>query len=261
MHTLQPPWPLTGVIRALRARKPQKVEKKFPGPRGQKRLKKSRKKVKKELKTTLFRLFQPFFSLFDPGAERPRELFFDFFLGFRARRARMTPVRGQGGCNAYMKNAEHHQFESDTDASPLSQNVSCKRYGYTYMKHFLVAVFKFNASTYTSKTRRDSLFTRERRNSDRGLSFWWAQEWFQQTKLKKVTSANFRGRSPELVPEPPFAYDAVQNPLKRGVPELILDSPPESSWTSLSSVWFAGTTDSLSLGCFWDRGRHGSRLP
>ena len=31
---LQPSWPLTGVIRALRARNPKKVEKKLPGPLG-----------------------------------------------------------------------------------------------------------------------------------------------------------------------------------------------------------------------------------
>ena len=82
----------------------QKVEKKFTGPLGpgvkkwkkvEKRLKKSRKKVIFDSFLTFFRLFSAFF---DPGAERPRELFFDF-LGFRARRARMTPVRGQGGCN------------------------------------------------------------------------------------------------------------------------------------------------------------------
>ena len=49
---------------------------------------------------------------------------------------------------------------------------------------------------------------------------------------KKVKFANFAGRNPELVPQPPFV----------GVPEPIPDSFLESSRTSLSSVWFAGNT-------------------
>ena len=57
----------------------------------------------------------------------------------------------------------------------------------------------------------------------------------------KVRFTNFRGRSPELVPECPFACKYLQ-PLKKGVPEQFLDSFPESSRTSLSPVWFAGTT-------------------
>ena len=68
------------------------------------------------------------------------------------------------------------------------------------------------------------------------------QEWFQQTKPKKVRLANFRERSPELVLEPPFACKYHTKPPKKGVPELIPDSFPDSSRTSLSSVWFAGAT-------------------
>ena len=65
------------------------------------------------------------------------------------------------------------------------------------------------------------------------------QEWFRQSKPKKVRFANFGERSPELVPEPPFACKYYTKPLKKGVSELILDSFPEISRTSLSSVWFA----------------------
>ena len=75
--------------------KSQKGRKKVPGAsraRGQKRLKKSQKRVKNEWKTTSFRLF------LTPGPRGPGN-FFWALLGFRARRARMTPVRGQGGCN------------------------------------------------------------------------------------------------------------------------------------------------------------------
>ena len=71
-------------------------------PRGQKRLKKSRKRWKSRKKVvfdsflTFFRFFQPFLTR---GREAPKTVF-RLFLGFRARRARMTPVRGQGGCNS-----------------------------------------------------------------------------------------------------------------------------------------------------------------
>ena len=68
------------------------------------------------------------------------------------------------------------------------------------------------------------------------------QEWFRQTKPKKVRFANFRGRSPERVPEPTFDCKHYTKPLKKGVPELIPNSFPESLRTSLSSVWFAGAT-------------------
>ena len=54
--------------------------------------------------------------------------------------------------------------------------------------------------------------------------------------------ANFRGSSPELVPEPPFACKYYTKPLKEGVPELIPDSFLESLQTSLSLVWFAAAT-------------------
>ena len=57
-HVLQPPWPVTGV-------------------------EKGQKRVKNNL---FFRLFQPFFNIFsaffDPGVERPRELFFQLFGDF-----------------------------------------------------------------------------------------------------------------------------------------------------------------------------------
>ena len=69
------------------------------GPSG--RLKKSRKKVENESKTTFFQLFQLLFDFFQPflapGPRGPGNLF-STFLGFRARRARMTPVRGQEDC-------------------------------------------------------------------------------------------------------------------------------------------------------------------
>ena len=68
------------------------------------------------------------------------------------------------------------------------------------------------------------------------------QEWLRQTKPKKVSLANFPARSPELVPEPPFACKYYTKPLKEGVPELLSDSLPESSRDSLSLVWFAGAT-------------------
>ena len=42
------------------------------------------------------------------------------------------------------------------------------------------------------------------------------QEWFRQTKPQKVRSANFWGRSPELVPEPPLLGITIQSPLKAG---------------------------------------------
>ena len=54
--------------------------------------------------------------------------------------------------------------------------------------------------------------------------------------------ANFWERSPELVPEPRFAYKCYTKPLKKEVLELIPDFFPESSRTSLSSVWLAGAT-------------------
>ena len=50
---LQPPWPLTGVIRALRARNPKRAQKKFPGPLGP-GVKKSRKEVVFHSFLTLF---------------------------------------------------------------------------------------------------------------------------------------------------------------------------------------------------------------
>ena len=58
------------------------------------------------------------------------------------------------------------------------------------------------------------------------------QKWLRQTKPKKARFANFRGRIPELVPEPPFPCKYYTKLLKKGVPELIPDSFPESSRTS-----------------------------
>ena len=42
-------------------------------------------------------------------------------------------------------------------------------------------------------------------------------------------------------------FKSYAEPLQKEVPELIPDSFPESSRTSLSSVWFAGTTPSHNL--------------
>ena len=113
VHVLQPSWPLTDVIRALRARSPKKSRKKVAGasrPRGQKRLKKVEKRSKTSQKQPFFDLFN-FFSTFSqpflaPGPKGPGN-FFSTFLGFRARRARMTPVRGQEGCNACLILSDH----------------------------------------------------------------------------------------------------------------------------------------------------------
>ena len=52
---------------------------------------------------------------------------------------------------------------------------------------------------------------------------------FARYKPKKVRFANFLGRSPELVPEPPLACKYYTKPLKEGPPELIPDSFPEGS--------------------------------
>ena len=101
---LRSAWPLTGVIRTLRARSPKKVEKKVRGgplgpgvKKGWKKVEKSWKKVVFDSFLTFFRLFfQPFLTR---GREAPGNLF-STFLGFRARRARMTPVRGQGDRNS-----------------------------------------------------------------------------------------------------------------------------------------------------------------
>ena len=80
---------------------PKKSRKKVPGasrPRGQKRLKKSRKEVEKVEKRLFLTRSRPFFDFFQPfltsGPRGPGNLF-STFLGIRARRARMTPVRGQ----------------------------------------------------------------------------------------------------------------------------------------------------------------------
>ena len=87
------------------------------GPLGPKAQKKSRKKVpggreKVEVEKNCFwlvfdrffrLLFQPFST---PGPRGPGNLFSNF-SGFRARRARMTPVRGQGDCNGPCECVDH----------------------------------------------------------------------------------------------------------------------------------------------------------
>ena len=90
--------PLTEVSRALRARNPKKVSK-IPGP--QKVSKKSRgqsgkspeslRKVSGECFWTVPGTFWRLFGV--PGPEAPGDIF-ETFLGFRARRARETSVRG-----------------------------------------------------------------------------------------------------------------------------------------------------------------------
>ena len=67
------------------------------------------------------------------------------------------------------------------------------------------------------------------------------------SKPKKERFENFRGRSPELVPEPPFPCKYYTKAPIKGVPEQIPDSFPKSSRTSLSSVWFAGATPEFSV--------------
>ena len=64
-----------------------------PGP---KKVEKSRKEVEKRVKNNLFSTFFNFFStFFQPFLALGPGNLFSTFLGFRARRARMTPVRGQ----------------------------------------------------------------------------------------------------------------------------------------------------------------------
>ena len=88
---LQPRWPLTGVIRALRARNPRKVGEKFP--RGRKNgWKKGRKKVKNESKTTFFRLFfNPFLT---PGPRGPGNFFLRLFWGHSGPKGPNDPCKG-----------------------------------------------------------------------------------------------------------------------------------------------------------------------
>ena len=61
-------------------------------------------KIENESKTTSFQSFQPLFDLFStvfsPWGREAQGTWFRLFWGFRARRARMTPVRGRGGCNS-----------------------------------------------------------------------------------------------------------------------------------------------------------------
>ena len=62
-----------------------------------------------------------------------------------------------------------------------------------------------------------------------------------QTEESEVRELS--GRGPELVPEPSFACKCdAKKPLTKGVPQLISGLLSGSSWTSLSLVWFAGTT-------------------
>ena len=92
---LQPAWPLTGVIRALRARNPG-----LSAP-GSKKVEKGSKKGWKSRKNGYFLtrfcpFFRLFFNLFWPRGQEAPGTFFDFF---GISRARMTPVSGQGGPN------------------------------------------------------------------------------------------------------------------------------------------------------------------
>ena len=80
--------------------KSQKNRKKVAGasrPRGQKRLKKSQKRSKTSQKPPFFDFFNLFFNFFstffDPGAERPRQLFFDFF-GISGPKGPNDPCKG-----------------------------------------------------------------------------------------------------------------------------------------------------------------------
>ena len=63
---LQPSWPLTGVIRALRARNPKEVEKSSWGlsTPGSKKVEKKSKKGQKQVKNNLFSTFSTLFRLF-----------------------------------------------------------------------------------------------------------------------------------------------------------------------------------------------------
>ena len=67
-----------------------------------------------------------------------------------------------------------------------------------------------------------------------------------QTKESEVRELS--GKESGTGSETPFACKCYTKPLKKRVPELIPDSFPESSRTSLSSVWFAGTTPEWWLG-------------
>ena len=81
----------TGVSRPLRPRNPKKVCKKSPGPRVPKSLEKVPNRHFRDF-SRLFGLFREFFQTFwGPKAGGPGRLFSDF-LGFRAWRARETPV-------------------------------------------------------------------------------------------------------------------------------------------------------------------------
>ena len=59
---------------------------------------------------------------------------------------------------------------------------------------------------------------------------------------------------------PVLLVHAMQNPLKEGVPESVPDSFPESSRTSLSSVWFAGTTPDINSGTILSAGKLREKL-
>ena len=82
-----------------KSKKSRKQVPSLSAPGSKKVEKKSKKRSKTSQKQPFFsRPFQPFFRPFNPGAERPRNLF-STFLGFQAQRAQMTTVRGQGACN------------------------------------------------------------------------------------------------------------------------------------------------------------------
>ena len=106
---------------------PKKSEKKSPGASGP-GVPKSLEKVSKKSRTDtfealsrLFELFRDFFQTFgDPGARGPGRLFFGLFWGFRARRARETPV-----ARRRVRHPSH--TASDCEVAGLQLHLSCSR--------------------------------------------------------------------------------------------------------------------------------------
>ena len=68
------------------------------------------------------------------------------------------------------------------------------------------------------------------------------QEWFRANQTKKSEVRELSEKESGTGSGTPFASKCYIKPLEKGVPELIPDSFLESSRTSRSSVWFAGTT-------------------
>ena len=101
---LQPRPPLTGVSRALRARNPERVSKESPGagkcPKQSQNSLRSLKIDCFETPETVSRLFR---TLFGPRGRKAPGDSFETLSGFRARRARETPVRGGRRCKTNAK--------------------------------------------------------------------------------------------------------------------------------------------------------------